>query len=141
MAVNQLVLASNWSLTEGVALIVAASSSDVQVCSTLAFAKSLRFVQELHGQGLKNGAGVGGSSHRSSTSVVARTRRRNRKNRRRFSDDGDDDELAPLRISCVSTSEVSIASDSGSDSKLPLKVIPGEYGGTLGAIKDRLDFF
>jgi hydroperoxide dehydratase len=24
---------------------------------------------------------------------------------------------------------------------LPLKAIPGEYGGTLGAIKDRLDFF
>lgn len=141
MALNQLVLASNWSLTGGGALTVAASSSDVQVCSTLASAKSLRFVQELHGQGLKNGAGVGGSSRRSSTSVAARTRRRSRRSRRRFSDDGDDDELAPLRISCVSTSEVSTASDSGSDSKLPLKAIPGEYGGTLGAIKDRLDFF
>ncbi len=39
-----MVLASNWSLTRGVALTVVASSSDVQVCSTLAFVKSLAWI-------------------------------------------------------------------------------------------------
>ncbi len=133
-----MVLASNWSLTGGVALTVAASSSDVQVCSTLASAKSLRFVQELHGQGLKNGVGVGGSSRRSSTSVGARTRRRSRRSRRRFNDDGDDDELAPfLRFYFRGFHSLRFKIRL----EVAAKAIPGEYGGTLGAIKDKLDFF